>query len=167
MLSNGCFAVTLDSKAQIRDFYFPYVGLENHAVGHPFRFGVWVDGKFEWIDDDWDIEMTYMPETLTRRYRIKKLQMEVEMEVNDAIHHTQRHFLTQSKNYKPNETTRMQIRLFFTHDFHIYGYEAGDTAFFDPQQRAIIHYKGKRYFLVGGDSGGGRVLPVCGRVQRG
>jgi len=50
LLSNGCFAVTLDSNAQIRDFYFPYVGFENHAVGHPFRFGVWVDGKFEWID---------------------------------------------------------------------------------------------------------------------
>ena len=153
LLSNGCFAVTLDSKAQIRDFYFPYVGLENHAVGHPFRFGVWVDGKFEWIDGDWDVAMTYMPETLAGRYRITQPQMGFEMEVNDAIHHTQNIFLRKAKIMNQRDYP-LQIRLFFTHDFHINGYEAGDTAFFDPQQHAIIHYKGKRYFLVGGDSGG-------------
>ena len=72
LVSNGRFAVALDDKARIRDVYFPYVGLENHAVGHQFRFGVWVDGKFEWLDNDWDIAMTYLPETLTSRYRIRK-----------------------------------------------------------------------------------------------
>ena len=42
LLSNGRVAVTLDSNAMIRDFYYQYVGLENHAIGHPFRFGIWV-----------------------------------------------------------------------------------------------------------------------------
>jgi len=50
LVSNGRFAVVLDDKACIRDFYFPYVGLENHSVGHQFRFGIAVDGKFEWLD---------------------------------------------------------------------------------------------------------------------
>ena len=66
LVSNGRFAVALDDKARIRDVYFPYVGLENHAVGHQFRFGVWVNSKFEWLEEDWDIVMTYLPETLTR-----------------------------------------------------------------------------------------------------
>jgi GH15 family glucan-1,4-alpha-glucosidase len=151
LLSNGQFAVALDDRAQIRDVYFPYVGLENHGVGHPFRFGVWVDGVFSWLNDDWDLSMTYMPETLTSRYKIRGRG--IEMEVNDAIVHTQNLFLRKIK-VTNNLDQKREIRLFFTHDFHIYGYEAGDTAFFEPQQSVIIHYKGKRCFLVGGASGG-------------
>ncbi len=153
LLSNGKFAVALDDRARIRDVYFPYLGLENHAVGHMFRFGVWVDGKFSWVDDGWEVDMTYMPETLTSRYKIKRQAAGVGIEVNDAIYHTQDIFLRKIK--VSNHLDRQQeIRLFFTHDFHIYGYEAGDTALFEPQLGGIVHYKGKRYFLVGGATGG-------------
>jgi GH15 family glucan-1,4-alpha-glucosidase len=153
LVSNGRFAVALDDKASIRDVYFPFVGLENHAVGHQFRFGVWVNGKFEWLDNDWETVMTYLPETLTSRYKIKKRAYGVEMEVNDAIHNSKDVFLRKIKVSNELDYPK-EIRLFFTQDFHIYGYEAGDTAFFEPNLSAIIHYKGKRYFLVGGASSG-------------
>ncbi len=74
LVSNGRFAVALDDKARIRDVYFPYVGLENHAVGHQSRFGVWVNSKFEWIEEDWDIVMTYLPEPLHEPLQNKKAQ---------------------------------------------------------------------------------------------
>ncbi len=153
LVSNGRFAVALDDKACIRDVYFPFVGLENHAVGHQFRFGIWVDGKFEWIDNDWEIAMSYLPETLTSRYKIRKRPYGVEMEVNDAIHNSKDIFLRKIR-ISNNLDSKQEIRLFFSQDFHIYGYEAGDTAFFEPTTNAIIHYKGKRYFLVGGATGG-------------
>lgn len=153
LLSNGRFAVALDNSAYIRDLYFPYVGLENHAVGHAFRFGVWIDGSFEWLDNGWNVEVTYMPETLTSRYRIKKPQSPIELEVNDAIYHTKDIFIRKIKATNTSSQPH-QLRLFFTHDFHINGYEAGDTALFDPKSNALVHYKGKRYFLVGGNSGG-------------
>jgi len=152
LVSNGRFAVTLDDKACIRDLYFPFVGLENHAVGHKFRFGVWVDGRFEWIDNGWEIAMSYLPETLTSRYKIRKQSYGVELEVNDAVHNSKDVFLRKIK-VSNNLDTKQEIRLFFSQDFHIYGYEAGDTAFFEPTTNAIIHYKGKRYFLVGGATG--------------
>lgn len=153
LFSNGRFAVALDEKAQIRDVYFPYVGLENHAIGHPFRFGVWVDGRFGWTDEGWDVHMAYMPETLTSRYKIESQPFGVELEVNDAVHNASDVFLRKVK--VSNQLDRKQeIRLFFTNDFHIYGYEAGDTAFFDPKLSVIVHYKGKRYFLVGGVGAG-------------
>src|SRR3970282_2025679 len=41
-----------------------------------------------------------------------------------------------------------EIRLFFNHDFHIYENEIGDTAYYDPDTRAIVHYKSQRYFLI-------------------
>jgi GH15 family glucan-1,4-alpha-glucosidase len=137
----------------MRDLYFPFVGLENHAVGHQFRFGIWIDGNFEWLDNNWDITMTYLPETLTTRYIIKKEIYGVSMEVNDAIHNDKDIFLRKIKI--ENETdSNHEIRLFFTQDFHIYGHEAGDTALFEPSLNAIVHYKGQRYFLVGGAAGG-------------
>jgi GH15 family glucan-1,4-alpha-glucosidase len=40
------------------------------------------------------------------------------------------------------------VRLFFCHDFHLYGHEIGDTAYFDPRTASIIHYKVNRYFLA-------------------
>jgi GH15 family glucan-1,4-alpha-glucosidase len=152
LLSNGRFALALDDKACIRDFYFPYVGLENHAVGHPFRFGVWANGQFEWVDQNWTVLMTYMPETLTSRYKVKNKSGNLEMEVNDTIYHMADIFLRKIKVINRLDELR-EIRLFFTHDFHIYGYEAGDTALFEPQLNAVIHYKGKRYFLVGSTAG--------------
>jgi GH15 family glucan-1,4-alpha-glucosidase len=153
LVRNGHFAVARDEKARIRDFYFPYVGLENHAVRHQFRFGIWVDGKFEWLDKDWNITMTYMLEMLTTRYIIKNDPNDINMEVNDAIHNNKDVFLRKIKVVNEADINH-EVRLFFTQDFHIYGYEAGDRAFFEPSLSAIIHYKGKRYFLVGGATSG-------------
>ncbi|MDH5769402.1 MAG: glycoside hydrolase family 15 protein [Nitrospirota bacterium] len=47
------------------------------------------------------------------------------------------------------EEKERQVRLFFSHDFHLYGNDIGDTAYFDPRSRSIIHYKVNRYFLIG------------------
>ena len=98
--------------------------------------------------------MTYMPETLTSRYQIEKPSLGVEMEVNDAVYHTKDIFIRKIKVANTSSRPR-QIRLFFTQDFHISGYEVGDTAFFESNSNALIHYKGKRYFLVSGASGDG------------
>lgn len=42
------------------------------------------------------------------------------------------------------------VRLFFHHDFHIAETEVGDTAYLDPKHKAIIHYKGPRWFMMNG-----------------
>jgi GH15 family glucan-1,4-alpha-glucosidase len=59
VLGNGNLTVGLDRHGLVRDFYFPYVGLENHVGGHnKHRVGVWVDGEFSWLHDgSWDISM--------------------------------------------------------------------------------------------------------------
>lgn len=43
-----------------------------------------------------------------------------------------------------------EVRLFFHHDFHIMGNDVGDTAYYEPEHRAVIHYKGPRWFLING-----------------
>jgi len=42
------------------------------------------------------------------------------------------------------------VRLFQHFDAHLWGNDIGDSAFYDPRTRAIVHYKGRRYFLMTG-----------------
>src|SRR2546429_8053127 len=55
-LSNGKLLVAFGRDYLIRDIYYPHVGKENHATGHPFRFGVWTAGGFSWMGPDWQLD---------------------------------------------------------------------------------------------------------------
>jgi glucoamylase len=44
------------------------------------------------------------------------------------------------------------IKLFFSHDFHIYSENSGDTAIYEPSSNSIIHFKRNRYFFLNGDT---------------
>jgi len=43
-----------------------------------------------------------------------------------------------------------EVRLFFHHDFRIMGNAVGDTAYYEPQRRCVLHYKTRRWFLFNG-----------------
>ena len=45
-IGNERLLVNFDADYVLRDFYYPNVGKENHAAGFPFRFGLFVDGRF-------------------------------------------------------------------------------------------------------------------------
>ncbi|HEY4508193.1 MAG TPA: glycoside hydrolase family 15 protein, partial [Candidatus Paceibacterota bacterium] len=64
-LGNGHILVGFDGRAQVRDFYFPYVGLENHlGVGQVHRVGVFADGALHWFSNpSWEIRVEYEKET--------------------------------------------------------------------------------------------------------
>jgi len=71
-LGNGDLLVTFDSRYQLRDIYYPQVGLENHTGGEPCRFGIWADGQFSWTGDDgWERDLRYAHETLPKTARLQ------------------------------------------------------------------------------------------------
>jgi hypothetical protein len=62
---------------------------------------------------------------------------------------------------------KREVRLFFSHDFHIYGEDTGDTAIYEPNMKSIIHYKRQRYFLINGITRSkSRNLSICTRSER-
>jgi len=156
VLGNGKVAVALDNRMRIRDFFYPRVGLENHLSGHEFKIGVWTKGKFMWVGDNWSVVMNYLPETLVSRCMAKNSELEIELEVNDAVHNFLDIYLRKLVVHNLTNSKR-EVRVFFSQDFHIYGVDAGDTAMYEPIINSIIHYKRKRYFLINGltDQGGG------------
>jgi len=149
VIGNGKIALAFDGKMNIRDFFYPHVGLENHLAGHELKTGIWANGKFSWLGDGWTMAMGYLPETLVTKCIAKNNELALQLEVNDAVHSFQNLYLKKLVVNNLADSKR-EVRLFFSQDFHIYGDDAGDTALYEPTLNSIIHYKRKRYFLIDG-----------------
>src|SRR5947209_12448453 len=64
VIGNGSLLIGFDAQYRLADFYYPHVGMENHAASR-FRFGVFADGELRWIEDaPWRKELTYLRDTL-------------------------------------------------------------------------------------------------------
>lgn len=147
-VGNGSLLVTFDSKYQIRDIYFPHVGQENHTEGFPFRFGVWANGDFSWISDDaWERELKYIPETLVTNVQLTNDALGLKIVSNDTVGSHENVFLRRVRISNLRDAKR-DVRLFLHHDFRIYENKVGDTAYYDPESQALIHYKKHRFFLI-------------------
>jgi len=149
-VGNGSFLINFDQDYCLRDIYYPYVGKENHTNGHKFRFGIWVEGRFEWVKgENWHLNLQYANESLLTSVTAKNENLGINLSCSDTVDYRENIYIKKIivKNVSDRER---EIRLFFHHDFHILESPLGDTAYYDPDERAIIHYKETRYFLISG-----------------
>ena len=152
-LSNGRLQVCFDREYVIRDVYFPYVGKENHALGHPFRFGVWADGTFRWMGAGWTRDMRYATGALMTDVTARNDDLALELRCSDAVDFFENVLVRRVVVRNLGQKSR-EVRLFYHHDFRLLGNEVGDTALYNPELQAILHYKEDRYFLMNCMSGG-------------
>ncbi|AFM24744.1 glycoside hydrolase family 15 protein [Desulfomonile tiedjei] len=148
-VGNGKLLVCFDSYYRIRDLYFPHVGKENHVGGNYFRFGVWIDGRFSWVGEDWKIDLQYMSDTLVTDVNLYNEALGILLRCNDTVDFHENVFVRKMSIENFHEKKR-EIRVFFASDFSIFGNDVGDTAAFDPKTGGIVHYKDDIYFLVNG-----------------
>jgi oligosaccharide amylase len=153
-VGNGSLLVNFDHRYQLRDLYWPHVGQENHTEGHPFRFGVWVDGQFRWVGDDggstqssWERELDYVEETLVTHVTLRHPDLGLRLICRDIVDFHEDLYLRQIEVHNEVDRERV-VRLFFAQDFHISGHEVGDSAYYEPQRRAVFHYRGRRWFMI-------------------
>ncbi|MFQ6133811.1 MAG: glycoside hydrolase family 15 protein [Armatimonadota bacterium] len=147
-VGNGSLLVNFDQSYQLRDLYWPHVGLENHTAGHACRFGVWVDGQFRWLDDEgWERSLRYAEDTLVTEVRLEHGELEVELRCEDVVDFHEDLYLRRVTVHDRAGRER-EVRLFFAHDLHISGHALGDSAYYEPERRAVFHYKGKRWFMI-------------------
>lgn len=155
VLSNGELCVALDHKAEVRDIYYPRVGLEDHVRGHYLhRVGVWADGSMHWFDEDnaWQIEIGCAEDALASTIVARHLGLQVELTFTDLVYNEKPIFVRRVVVKNMADRIR-EIKLYFGHQFEIYKSHGSDTAFFDPLSHALIHYKGQRVFLIGATLG--------------
>ena len=142
----------LDSKAQVRDLYFPYVGLENHVGrGTMHHIGAHVEGKTSWFSDpEWQIKIDYAQETLASDIEAVNNELGISLHFTDAVYNEKNIFLRKVEIRNLRDNSR-EIIIFFNQEFQIAETNYAATAYYDPKLKAIIHYRGRRVFLVGGE----------------
>jgi glucoamylase len=148
-VGNGTLLITFDQDYCLRDIYYPFVGKENHTGGHKFRLGVWVDGTFDWVKRDWALRLDYAYEMLMTQVTASNDRLGVGLHCHDVVDYRENIYIKKIllKNFV---NRKREFRLFFHHDFHILESPTGDTAYYDPDEKAMIHYKENRYFLMTG-----------------
>ncbi len=155
VLGNGELHVGINKYGEVHDFYYPYVGLENHAAGKSLRhkIGVWVEGKFSWIDDgSWDISFDYPHDSLIGYIRAHNAELNILLEFDDAVDSYQAAFL-RNIHVVNQENREREVKLFLHQVFDISDIASNsDTVQYLPDSNAILHYRGHRAFLIGGVS---------------
>ena len=154
-IGNGNLLINFDRNYGLRDIYWPYVGQDNHTRGDLSRFGVWVDGAFAWLEGEgWNRTLTYANESLVTDVTCRHTGLGVELHFADCIDFDRDLFLRQIDVRNLTSASR-EVRCFQHFDAHLWGSSVGDTAYYDPTHRALVHYKGRCYVLVCGRGPGG------------
>ncbi|MCY0878229.1 MAG: glycoside hydrolase family 15 protein [Firmicutes bacterium] len=152
-IGNGNMLVAFNHLYQICDWYFPLVGQENHTAGHPFRLGIMWQHQFSWVDDAaWERRLRYQERTLATDVTLAHAGWGVTVRVTDFVD-VHDNILLRRFEWQNPRAEPAALRIFFHHDFHLYGVDVGDTVFYDPMTQALVHYKGHRYFLMSGQVG--------------
>jgi GH15 family glucan-1,4-alpha-glucosidase len=146
-IGNGTLLINFDRDYQVRDIYYPHLGRENHSDGRPFRMGVWCDGSFSWLGPAWQMTRRYREESLVTDVRARNEALGIELAFEDAVDFHEPAFVRHIRVRNLRDEKR-EARVFFYHDFCVSGTQTGDTAYYDPELKSVVHYKGDRWFAA-------------------
>ncbi len=157
VLSNGELHVGINKYGLVHDFYFPYVGLENHAAGKSLRHrvGVWINGQISWLDDPgWSFKFSYPTDALIGHTIAKNETIGILIEFDDVVDATISAFMRNIHIVNLWGEAR-EIRLFMHQAFVIGDSRSNtDTAQYLPDSDAMLHYHGRRAFIIAGTHDG-------------
>src|SRR5881394_4180462 len=120
VIGNGSLLVGFDAQYRLADFYFPHVGMENHAAA-PFRFGIWTGDAMSWIEEEaWRKEITYLRDTLVGDVTCERADLALRLRCHDTVDTDANVFLRKIVVRNLGDEAR-EIKLVFHHDFSLYG----------------------------------------------
>ena len=152
VVGNGNLFVDFDAGYCLRDLYQPRVGEHNQTLGNPCRTGIWVDGRFSWLDaPDWQRTLGYELDSVVTDVRLSNPALGADVSCCDYVDMARNWLLRRFTVRVP--AGAQAVRLYLHYDWYIGETDIGNTVAFDPRQKAVIAYRGAAYFLVGGQSG--------------
>lgn len=151
VLGNGNTLVCLDEFGQARDFYFPFVGQEDHiGPNQVHKIGIFVDSRMHWIDNgEWQIKIEYLDKSMVAKVVAVNNIAKVSVEMETIVYNEKNIFMRKCV-VRNDASNQREIKIFFNQQFKIGDTNHADTAYFSSTIESIIHYKGRRVFLVGG-----------------
>lgn len=158
VLSNGELHVGINRFGLVHDFYFPYVGLENHAAGKSLRHrvGVWTDGSVTWLDDgSWRLTFSYPHHALIGHIIAVNESRQLTLEFDDFVDTDMSAFIRNIHVINMADRER-DVRLFLHQAFAIGDSRSNtDTVQYLPDANGILHYRGRRAFVISAKTDGG------------
>src|SRR5258707_11330214 len=149
-LGNGKLLLNFDKNYNLRDIYWPHVGQDLHTAGDVSHTGVWVDGRFAWLDaPEWERELVYETETLVTKVTLVHHDLQVQLVFHDCVDFTRALFLRQVEVHDRADHAR-EVRLFFHYAWHIWDAADANAVFYYPERYALVAYKRRAYFLMSG-----------------
>lgn len=148
VLGNGTILIGLDRFGQVKDVYYHYAGLENH-VGKDMvhKIGIWTNDKLTWIDEKaWQVVVGSEKETMASSISAESQELGLKITFSDIVYNEKNIFIREILVENLFDINR-NIKIFFNAEFNISQGTKGDTAYYDPTDKVIIHYKGRRVFL--------------------
>jgi glucoamylase len=148
-LGNGVTLIGLDQFGQVKDLYFHYPGLENHVGEYlVHKIGVFIEDRFTWLSDNgWQVEVKSQKSTMASDIIAVNKDIGIELRFSDILYNEKNIFIR--KIIVRNNFDRLRyLKLFFNQQFNISETHTGDTAYYDPREKVLVHYKGRRVFLV-------------------
>lgn len=152
ILANGSLLVALDAAGRIADLYFPHVGLEDHMrAGARSRLGVYVDGAMSWVGEDpaWEVSVALADDSLTATTTARNDAIGVSLTITAVVYNESPIYIQRIVVKNLLDRTR-EIKVYVGSEFQIYRSPVGDSAYYDPADGTLIHYKGQRIFLLSG-----------------
>lgn len=147
-LGNGNLLIGLDKSGQIKDLYYHYPGLEDHIhENQVHKIGVWVDGDIHWVDSEEFVTSVVMdPESMRANVTWESTKLGIKLTSSDCVYNEKNVFI---RNFEIENLFdhKRDVKIFFNQQFNISQTHTGNTAYFDPDDNVIIHYKGRRVFL--------------------
>lgn len=159
VMSNGKLHVGLNIYGEVHDFYYPFVGQENHAASKNLRhrIGVYVDGSISWLDDgSWKLDFKYHNGSLISDVKAVNDNNGITLEFTDCVDAEFDVFI-RNIHIVNNRDQKREITLFMHQVFDIGDLAGnGDTIQYLPDNKAVLTYRGKRVFVIGGNNAQGQ-----------
>ncbi|MFB6181909.1 MAG: glycoside hydrolase family 15 protein [Candidatus Magasanikbacteria bacterium] len=149
VLANGNYSICMDYRGRISDIYYPYIGLENHINSkHVNKIGVWVDGDLRWFEDgSWDFDIGYKKGRMVSDIEAINSDLGIKIKFHDVVYNEKDVLVRHLKLFNLDDYKK-EVKLYFDHQLEVYNTPHSDTGYYDPMKESIIHYLGKRAFLM-------------------
>ena len=147
-LGNGNLLIGFDKSGQIKDIYYHYPGLENHVhEDQVHKLGIWADGEVYWADGgDFEVKVEMNNQSMRSDVTWDSKKLGLKLIANDCVYN-ERNILIRHFEIENIFDYKREIKIFFNQQFNISQTHTGNTAYYDPSDNVIIHYKGRRVFL--------------------
>lgn len=124
----------------MRELCWPNVGYPNHLVDGAIRTGFWSDGQFSWLGEEgWTWSRSEIGPQRAESWAAHE-GMGLEVRFLDVLKEGETGVWVRQVEVVNLKEEAREVKYFQAHDLHVGEDEIGDTALYDPETGAMVHY---------------------------